>query len=219
MCATSRPKFWTSSIPTWPPRRPSARPSPAALDRVDIWRYVEARAIRCRRSISRGTASATVARATRTSPSDRSKCRQHRCDHRRAGKHQGAEQPAAPWTTRRRRLRAPAHGRLPVEPAGAASAPNRSCASSSSATSDHGKSTLWGSLSIFSARCRMASRSTARGFRRRGMPFEWAFLLDALQAERDQGVTSDTTQVASTARSAAISSSTRRVMPSSCGTW
>ena len=30
---------------------------------------------------------------------------------------------------------------------------------------------------------------------RRGMPFEWAFLMDALQAERDQGITIDTTQI------------------------
>jgi bifunctional enzyme CysN/CysC len=30
---------------------------------------------------------------------------------------------------------------------------------------------------------------------RRGMPFEWAFLLDAFQAERDQGITIDTAQV------------------------
>ena len=30
---------------------------------------------------------------------------------------------------------------------------------------------------------------------RRGMPFEWAFLLDAFQAERDQGITIDTTQI------------------------
>ena len=28
---------------------------------------------------------------------------------------------------------------------------------------------------------------------RRGMPFEWAFLIDAIQAERDQGITIDTT--------------------------
>ena len=27
------------------------------------------------------------------------------------------------------------------------------------------------------------------------MPFEWAFLLDAIQAERDQGITIDTTQI------------------------
>src|SRR5260370_2703001 len=30
---------------------------------------------------------------------------------------------------------------------------------------------------------------------RRGMPFEWAFLMDALQAERDQGITIDTAQI------------------------
>ena len=31
--------------------------------------------------------------------------------------------------------------------------------------------------------------------KRRGMPFEWAFLLDALQTERDQGITIDTSQI------------------------
>ncbi len=30
---------------------------------------------------------------------------------------------------------------------------------------------------------------------KRGMPFEWAFLLDALQAERDQGITIDISQI------------------------
>ena len=30
---------------------------------------------------------------------------------------------------------------------------------------------------------------------RRGMPFEYAFLMDALQAERDQGITIDTSQI------------------------
>ena len=30
---------------------------------------------------------------------------------------------------------------------------------------------------------------------KRGMPFEWAFLLDALQAERDQGITIDVSQI------------------------
>ena len=30
---------------------------------------------------------------------------------------------------------------------------------------------------------------------KRGMEFEFAFLLDALQAERDQGITIDTTQI------------------------
>ena len=30
---------------------------------------------------------------------------------------------------------------------------------------------------------------------KRGMPFEWAFVMDAMQAERDQGITIDTTQI------------------------
>ncbi len=30
---------------------------------------------------------------------------------------------------------------------------------------------------------------------RRGIPFEWSFLLNALQTERDQGITIDTTQI------------------------
>ena len=30
---------------------------------------------------------------------------------------------------------------------------------------------------------------------KRGMPFEWAFLMDSMQAERDQGVTIDTSQI------------------------
>ena len=34
-----------------------------------------------------------------------------------------------------------------------------------------------------------------RSARKRGMPFEWAFLMDAFQAERDQGITIDTTQI------------------------
>src|SRR3546814_20195134 len=30
---------------------------------------------------------------------------------------------------------------------------------------------------------------------RRGMDFEWAFLMDSFQSERDQGITIDTTQI------------------------
>ena len=36
---------------------------------------------------------------------------------------------------------------------------------------------------------------------RRGMPFEWSFLLDALQTERDQCITIDTTQISFRTRS------------------
>jgi bifunctional enzyme CysN/CysC len=61
---------------------------------------------------------------------------------------------------------------------------------------DHGKSTLVGRLiaetgSIADGKIEEIRAQCAR----RGMPFEWSFLLDALQAERDQGITIDTTQI------------------------
>ena len=61
---------------------------------------------------------------------------------------------------------------------------------------DHGKSTLVGRLfhdtgSLPEGKLE-AIQATCE---RRGMPFEWAFLMDALQAERDQGVTIDTAQI------------------------
>jgi bifunctional enzyme CysN/CysC len=62
---------------------------------------------------------------------------------------------------------------------------------------DHGKSTLVGRLlhetgSLPDGKLEMLKAVSAR----RGMPFEWSFLLDALQTERDQGITIDTTQIA-----------------------
>ena len=61
---------------------------------------------------------------------------------------------------------------------------------------DHGKSTLVGRLlhetgSLPEGKLEMLQAVSAR----RGMPFEWSFLLDALQTERDQGITIDTTQI------------------------
>src|SRR5579884_2692111 len=61
---------------------------------------------------------------------------------------------------------------------------------------DHGKSTLIGRLlsetgSLPDGKLEMLKAVSAR----RGMPFEWSFLLDALQTERDQGITIDTTQI------------------------
>jgi bifunctional enzyme CysN/CysC len=61
---------------------------------------------------------------------------------------------------------------------------------------DHGKSTLVGRLlhetgSLPEGKLEMLRAVSAR----RGMPFEWSFLLDALQTERDQGITIDTTQI------------------------
>ncbi|MDQ0511504.1 adenylyl-sulfate kinase [Ancylobacter amanitiformis] len=61
---------------------------------------------------------------------------------------------------------------------------------------DHGKSTLIGRLlhetgGIPAAKIEHLKAISAR----RGMPFEWSFLLDSLQAERDQGITIDTSQI------------------------
>ena len=67
---------------------------------------------------------------------------------------------------------------------------------------DHGKSTLVGRLlhetgSLPEGKLEMLQAVSAR----RGMPFEWSFLLDALQTERDQGITIDTTQISFRTRS------------------
>src|SRR5512136_1375932 len=61
---------------------------------------------------------------------------------------------------------------------------------------DHGKSTLVGRLlhetgSLPEGKLEALKAVSAR----RGMPFEWSFLLDALQTERDQGITLDTSQI------------------------
>ncbi|HEX3624611.1 MAG TPA: adenylyl-sulfate kinase [Verrucomicrobiae bacterium] len=61
---------------------------------------------------------------------------------------------------------------------------------------DHGKSTFIGRLmndtgSLPEGRLEQLQQAAAR----RGTPFEWANLMDALQAERDQNVTIDTAQI------------------------
>jgi phosphoadenylyl-sulfate reductase (thioredoxin) len=61
---------------------------------------------------------------------------------------------------------------------------------------DHGKSTLIGRLlhetdGLPDGKLDALKAVSAR----RGMPFEWSFLLDALQTERDQGITIDTSQI------------------------
>jgi bifunctional enzyme CysN/CysC len=61
---------------------------------------------------------------------------------------------------------------------------------------DHGKSTLVGRLIHDTGSLPEGKFEAVRAMsERRGMPFEWAFLLDAMQAERDQGITIDTTQI------------------------
>jgi bifunctional enzyme CysN/CysC len=61
---------------------------------------------------------------------------------------------------------------------------------------DHGKSTLIGRLLHDTGSLpdgKVAALQEAS--RRRGMPFEWSFVMDALKVERDQGITIDTTRM------------------------
>ncbi len=61
---------------------------------------------------------------------------------------------------------------------------------------DHGKSTLVGRLFHDTGMLPEGKFEAIEEMcRRRGMPFEWAFLMDSLKAERDQGVTIDTSQI------------------------
>ncbi|TAN53725.1 MAG: adenylyl-sulfate kinase, partial [Rhodospirillales bacterium] len=61
---------------------------------------------------------------------------------------------------------------------------------------DHGKSTLVGRLLSDTGSLPHGKLEAVKAAsEKRGVAFEWAFLLDALQAERDQGITIDTTQI------------------------
>jgi phosphoadenylyl-sulfate reductase (thioredoxin) len=61
---------------------------------------------------------------------------------------------------------------------------------------DHGKSTLIGRLLHETGSLPEGKLDTLKAVSaRRGMKFEWSFLLDALQTERDQGITIDTSQI------------------------
>jgi bifunctional enzyme CysN/CysC len=61
---------------------------------------------------------------------------------------------------------------------------------------DHGKSTLVGRLLHETGALPEGRLEKVRAMSdKRGMPFEWAFVIDAMQAERDQGITIDTTQI------------------------
>ncbi len=61
---------------------------------------------------------------------------------------------------------------------------------------DHGKSTFVGRLFHDTASLPEGKLDQLRKVaERRGVPFEWANLMDALQAERDQNITIDTTQI------------------------
>ncbi|MGB6086304.1 adenylyl-sulfate kinase [Parvibaculum sp.] len=61
---------------------------------------------------------------------------------------------------------------------------------------DHGKSTLVGRLFHDTGSLPEGKYEAIKAVcEKRGVPFEWAFLMDALQAERDQGITIDTSQI------------------------
>ena len=61
---------------------------------------------------------------------------------------------------------------------------------------DHGKSTLVGRILNETGALPEGKVEYLREVcEKRGMPFEWAFVMDALQAERDQGITIDTAQI------------------------
>jgi bifunctional enzyme CysN/CysC len=61
---------------------------------------------------------------------------------------------------------------------------------------DHGKSTVVGRLLHETDSLPQGKvEAVAEMCRRRGMPFEWAFVTDALQAERDQGITIDSSHI------------------------
>src|SRR3974377_1071869 len=61
---------------------------------------------------------------------------------------------------------------------------------------DHGKSTLIGRLLHETGSLPDGKLDALKAVSlRRGMPFEWSFLLDALQTERDPGITIDTSQI------------------------
>ncbi|MEK9643914.1 MAG: adenylyl-sulfate kinase [Alphaproteobacteria bacterium] len=61
---------------------------------------------------------------------------------------------------------------------------------------DHGKSTLVGRLlNDMNALPDGKVDAVAEMCRQRGMPFEWAFVTDALRAERDQGITIDASHI------------------------
>ena len=85
---------------------------------------------------------------------------------------------------------------MPVTPAPAADGPRERLRIAVVGHVDHGKSTLIGRLlhdtgSLPEGRV----EAIAAMCRRRSMPFEWAFVMDAFQAERDQAVTIDAAHI------------------------
>ena len=182
-----------------PGRHARPRASAAALDRGRHLELHQAReASRSSTSISPRTASATARWATRTSRS------RSRAAPRRSTRSSPSSRPpgcpsapAGPWTTSPR-----------MRSSGCA--PPATCERDRPMPDqrdrqlkivivghvDHGKSTLVGRLIHETGSLPDGKLEAIKAMsERRGMPFEWAFLMDAIQAERDQGITIDTTQI------------------------
>ena len=70
---------------------------------------------------------------------------------------------------------------------------------------DHGKSTLVGRLLNDTSSLPAGKvEAVAEICKRRGMPFEWAFVTDAMCTERDQGITIDPAKYGSRTRCATM---------------
>src|SRR5215472_4189892 len=191
--------------------RSLAHPSDPALDRGRYLGLYAAREHSDHSALSRkGRQALPIARRRRHHLPRRVRRLQHRRDPGRARTDQGAGARGTRARPRdRRRLRAAPRRRLSLR---AGAAMNMIITNPISATPngttrpqvrivivghvDHGKSTLVGRLlhetgGLPEGKLEMLKAVSAR----RGMPFEWSFLLDALQTERDQGITIDTTQI------------------------
>ena len=169
---------------------------------LDIWRYIEREQIPVvplyfardgMRFRSLGESDITVPVP--------SKARQHRRDHRRAGDHPHARTRRPHHGSRGRGfIRAPARGRIHVmrlvRGARLSPPPDRPLRTAVVGHVDHGKSTLVGRL-LHETGALPEGRleQVAETCRKRGMPFEWAFVTDSLQIERDQGVTVDVSHI------------------------
>src|SRR5690348_1280760 len=180
-----------------PGRRASAHPSAAALDRARCVALCAARRHPDGRSLFRARRAALPLAGLRPVHRDGGEQgRGHRRDHRRAREHahRRARRPR-PGPGGRGRLRAPARQRIHVRDSLAMSE-KRTLPIVIVGHVDHGKSTLIGRLLHDTGSLpegKVAALQEAS--RKRGMPFEWSFVMDALKVERDQGITIDTTRM------------------------
>src|SRR5690348_9902063 len=180
-----------------PGRRASAHPSAAALDRARCVALCAARRHPDGRSLFRARRAALPLAGLRAVHRDGGEQGdRHRRDHRRARGHAHRRaRRTRPGPGGRGRLRAAARRRIHVRDALEMNE-DRTLPIVIVGHVDHGKSTLIGRLLHDTGSLpegKVAALQEAS--RRRGMPFEWSFVMDALKVERDQGITIDTTRM------------------------